>query len=74
MISVDVACGVVACVRGGHCLSRPGETNRGSPKLLCTNYHPGFCVQTVAQATGFHFERGMISLGREWTRLSENPQ
>jgi len=38
---------------------RLGETNRGSPKLFCTNSR---------------FERGVISLRREEVRLSENPQ
>jgi len=37
-------------------------------------YDPDLCVQTVAQATGFLFERDVISPRREWTRLSENPQ
>jgi len=39
-----------------------------------TEARPDFCVQTVAQATGFLFERGVISPRREWTRLSEKPQ
>ena len=51
-----------------------------SPKRACLaqarliEARPSFYVQIVAQATGFHFERGVISPRREWTRLSENPQ
>jgi len=72
MISVDVACCVFSCVQWWALFFSPKRACLAQARL--TEARPGFCVQTVAHATSFHFERSVISPRREWTRVSENPQ
>ena len=54
-------------------MSRLGEINRGSPKLLHASSRSYF-TRVVAQATHVLSERANISPKREGSRLSEIPR